>query len=150
MGPSSLSHLNSTGLTDHVEQRSAVLRSHEDLLWCVSSFSVTFQIRILPASLSLYLLRGMVVICHPLPLTLQPRTWLPFPHPQRLFPIYPRHFGYLLFYPFVPPGCSTWLPSLPPQPLMVWGQDHSGLPQMCLPLPMLSHIFIINFLLHPT
>jgi len=48
------------------------------------------------------------------------------------------------------PGCCTWFTLLSPSPRMVQDHDHSGLSQMCLPLAMISHLSIINLVLHHT
>lgn len=80
-------------------------------------------LQVLPESLSPYLLQGMAAIPHL-------HLWSP--------------------------GCCTWSPSLhflSPSPCSSWGPAHAGhvhsrLSRMCLPLATLTHVSIINLLLH--
>ena len=79
-----------------------------------------------------------------------PGARLPFP--PRLLHIHSSYFGCLpLFLPFALLAAATGSPPFP-SPVYFHGSDHvhSGLPQMSLPLAMLFHISILNFLLHDT
>lgn len=105
------------------------------------------ELQVLPASLSPYLYQGIAGIP-----TLYPELSRPWPScPSPSGPCLCNScilVTHPLWYTSAPlaPGCCISFPS----PHVVQGHDNSGVSQMCLPQAMLSHISLINFLLHHT